>query len=67
MEYYTAMIMNDKWNNMNASHKHRIEQEKPDSKQCVLWYHSYESQKQAKLIYDFKTHNSGYIWRGKWD
>lgn len=53
MEYYTAMIINDKWNNMNKSHKHKIEQEKPDSQKSKLWWHLYENQKQEYLIYDF--------------
>lgn len=66
MEYYTAMITNDKWNNMKESHIELSKRSKPDSKKCVLQYYSYENQKQAKLIYDFKTHNSDYIWRGEW-
>lgn len=32
MEYYTAMIMNDKWNNMNESHIELSKRSKPESK-----------------------------------
>ena len=32
MEYYTAMITNDKWNNMNESHIELSKRSKPESK-----------------------------------